>query len=62
MKAWHFVSDTLRDGRPVPADGEVLVHKGPLILCASGSARIQEHFRRIALRTGKHHLPRGSGR
>jgi hypothetical protein len=36
MKAWHFVSDTLRDGRPVPADGEVLVHKGPLILCASG--------------------------
>jgi hypothetical protein len=36
MKAWHFVSDTLRDGRPVPADGEVLVHEGPLILCASG--------------------------
>jgi hypothetical protein len=35
-KAWHFVSDTLRDGRPVPADGEVLVHKGPLKLCASG--------------------------
>jgi hypothetical protein len=36
MKAWHFVSDTLRDGRPVPADGEVLVHEGPLTLCASG--------------------------
>jgi hypothetical protein len=36
MRAWHFVSDTLRDGRPVPADGEVLVHEGPLILCASG--------------------------
>jgi hypothetical protein len=36
MKAWHFVSDTLRDGRPVPADGEVLVHEGPLKLCASG--------------------------
>jgi hypothetical protein len=36
MKAWHFVGDTLRDGRPVPADGEVLVHKGPLKLCASG--------------------------
>jgi hypothetical protein len=36
MRAWHFVSDTLRDGRPVPADGEVLVHKGPLKLCASG--------------------------
>jgi hypothetical protein len=36
MRAWHFVGDTLRDGRPVPADGEVLVHKGPLKLCASG--------------------------
>jgi hypothetical protein len=21
MRAWHFVGDTLRDGRPVPADG-----------------------------------------
>jgi hypothetical protein len=21
MKAWHFVGDTLRDGRPVPDDG-----------------------------------------
>jgi pyruvate/2-oxoglutarate dehydrogenase complex dihydrolipoamide acyltransferase (E2) component len=36
MKAWHFVSDTLRDGSPIPADGEVLVHEGPLELCASG--------------------------
>lgn len=38
MKAWHFVSDTLtlRDGRPVPPDGEVLVHTGPLALCTSG--------------------------
>jgi hypothetical protein len=36
MKAWHFVGDTLRDGRPVPSDGEVLVHGGPLKLCAFG--------------------------
>jgi hypothetical protein len=36
MKAWHFVSDTLRDGRPIPADGELLKHEGPLKLCASG--------------------------
>jgi hypothetical protein len=35
-KAWHFVSDTLRDGRPVPADGELLKHDGRLELCASG--------------------------
>jgi len=34
--AWHFVSDTLRDGRPVPADGEILRHEGELEMCASG--------------------------
>lgn len=34
--AYHFVSDTLRDGRPVPADGEWLEHDGPVILCESG--------------------------
>ena len=31
--AWHFVSDTLRDGRPVPADGVTLRHSGPLVIC-----------------------------
>ena len=36
MKAWHFVRDTLRDGRPVPADGEKLVHDGELVMCRSG--------------------------
>lgn len=36
MRAWHFVGETLRDGRPVPADGEWLVHDGPLVLCESG--------------------------
>ena len=34
--AWHFVGDALRDGRPVPADGVTLKHKGKLELCASG--------------------------
>ena len=34
--AWHFVSDTLRDGRPVPEDGEWLEHDGALVLCKSG--------------------------
>lgn len=28
---WHFVGETLRDGRPVPADGEWLVHEGPIV-------------------------------
>lgn len=34
--AWHFVNAALRDGRPVPADGEKLTHEGPLVPCASG--------------------------
>jgi len=36
MLAWHFVGDTLRDGRPVPPDGEWLAHTGELIMCESG--------------------------
>ena len=36
MRAWHFVGDTLRDGRPVPADGITLRHDGPLLMCRSG--------------------------
>ena len=34
--AWHFVGDTLRDGRPIPADGKTLVHDAALIPCESG--------------------------
>jgi len=34
--AWHFVGGTLRDGRPVPADGEWLEHDGALVMCESG--------------------------
>ena len=36
MKAWHFVGKTLRDGRPIPKDGEKLVHQGKIELCVSG--------------------------
>lgn len=36
VRAWHFVGDRLRDGRPVPKDGKWLVHEGPVKLCASG--------------------------
>ena len=36
MKAWHFVGDTLRDGRPIPLDGEWLSHDGELVMCESG--------------------------
>lgn len=34
--AYHFVSDTLRDGRPIPADGEWLEHAGPIRICETG--------------------------
>src|SRR4051812_42294036 len=36
VKAWHFVGDTLRDGRPVPKDGVKLIHPGKPVLCESG--------------------------
>ena len=36
VTAYHFVNDTLRDGRPIPADGEWLVHDGPVVICESG--------------------------
>lgn len=36
MKAWHFVGNKLRDGSPVPSDGEWLVHDGELVMCESG--------------------------
>jgi hypothetical protein len=35
-RADHFVGAALRDGLPVPPDGEWLVHEGPVELCASG--------------------------
>src|SRR5690606_8225974 len=34
--AYHFVNNTLRDGRPVPADGVWLEHDGPIAICKSG--------------------------
>ena len=42
--AWHFVGDTLRDGRPVPADGIWLVHAGPIKMCVSGLHASRDPF------------------
>jgi hypothetical protein len=42
-QAWHFVDKTLRDGRPIPADGVTVKYEGPIALYKSGlhaSARI----------------------
>ena len=36
MYYYHFVADKLRDGRPIPPDGEWLEHSGDLIPCQSG--------------------------
>ena len=33
---YHFVGATLRDGRPIPPDGEWLTHDGPAVMCESG--------------------------
>jgi len=44
VKAYHFVGATLRDGRPVPADGEWLVHDGPVAMCKSGLHASRDPF------------------
>ncbi len=36
ITAYHFVGDTLRDGRAIPPDGEWLIHDGPVVMCESG--------------------------
>ena len=36
MIAYHFTGDTLRDGRPIPAIGEKLIHTGEIVWCQSG--------------------------
>ena len=33
---YHFTSDKLRDGRPIPAVGEWLNHEGQIVMCESG--------------------------
>lgn len=36
LRVWHFATDKLRDGRPLPKAGETLVHDGPVIPCKRG--------------------------
>ena len=35
-RAYHFVGATLRDGSPIPADGEWLEFAGECVMCTSG--------------------------
>ena len=36
VNAYHFVGATLRYGPPIPADGEWLIHEGPVVICKTG--------------------------
>ena len=36
MTGYHFTTDQLRDGRPLPAIGEWLEHEGDIVPCISG--------------------------
>jgi hypothetical protein len=44
VRAWHFVGATLRDGSPIPADGNVLKFNGDPVLCETGLHASQHPF------------------
>ncbi len=52
IQAWHFVGDTLRDGRPVPADGFKLIHPGKPVLCSAGLHASLEPFDTLGFAPG----------
>src|SRR3990167_7518509 len=52
IRVYHFVGRTLRDGRPVPADGEWLEHVGPLEMCQSGLHGCQHPFDALSYAPG----------
>ena len=52
VRAYWFFGDALRDGRPVPADGEWLVHEGPVKMCESGLHASRHPFDALADATG----------
>lgn len=51
---YHFVGETLRDGRPVPPIGEWLVHDGPMEICESGLHWSRHPFDALPYATGKY--------
>jgi len=36
ITGWHFAGSALRDGRPLPKDGEWLIHEGDVVICETG--------------------------
>ena len=44
MNGYHFTTDKLRDGRPIPPIGEWLIHEGPVVPCKSGLHACEHPF------------------
>lgn len=44
VRAYHFVGDTLRDGSPIPPNGEWLTVDGDLIICERGLHASRDPF------------------
>jgi hypothetical protein len=53
ITAWHFVGDTLRDGRAIPPDGEWLAHNGPVVMCESGLHASRDPFDALRFAPGE---------
>lgn len=52
LLGWHFVGETLRDGRPIPQDGEWIMHDGPIVPCKSGLHMSVDPFDALCFATG----------
>ncbi len=52
MIGYHFTSDTLRDGRPIPAVGEWLEHTDPVVPCGAGLHASEHPFDAVTYAPG----------
>jgi len=53
MRAYHFTSDTLRDGTPIPPIGVPLLYEGKLKLCEKGLHASRHPFDALRYAPGK---------
>ena len=53
IRAFHFVGKTLRDGGPVPPDGEWLLYEGELVMCESGLHASKDPFDALQFAPGE---------
>ena len=52
MLGYHFVGVTLKTGEPIPADGEWLIHAGPIEPCVSGLHMSERPFQALQYAQG----------